>query len=202
MKPGKQTVIENCFIALYAIPHSVANPFYLWCGRPWYTCLELVEITFGKKERETANLEGPLAWQVLSLFFSPPPNLTLSPVLSLSLSRGFSSIFPVIGRISPEAESTTVLMLLQAEGGHKLWVSCLWHSSSWASSCWKVFCLQVHSERQDLRTWQMKVVGKRAWGCSMAAWVKIGTLHVETFQVKKKKIIDNYTLYLLQYLYI
>lgn len=105
-------LIENCFIALYAIPHSVANPFYLWCGRPWYTCLELVEITFGEKERETANLEGPLAWQVLSLSFSHPLPTSLSHLsfLSFSLSHCFSSIFPVISRSRTSPQKLRALL--------------------------------------------------------------------------------------------
>lgn len=135
----------------------------------WQAMVHLLRASgdyFWKKREKDSQSRGAISLTgSLSLFLTPsqPHSLTCPFSLSLSLSLLFVhfSCHKPLTNISPEAESTTVLMLLQAEGGHELWVSWIWHSSSWAGSCWKVFCLQVQSERQDLRTWKIKVVGKR-----------------------------------------
>lgn len=71
-------------------PILLPIPFIYGVAAPWYTCLELVEITFGKKERHSQSLGAIKLTGSLSLslfgFFSYSP-------LSISLARPCLCLF-------------------------------------------------------------------------------------------------------------
>lgn len=72
-------------------PILLPIPFIYGVAAPWYTCLELVEITFGKKERHSQSLgaiklTGSLSFSLSLAFFLIPlsPSLWPDPVFASS----------------------------------------------------------------------------------------------------------------------
>lgn len=88
--PACRLWLKIALLLYMRFPIQLPIPFIYGVEAPWYTCLELVEITFGKKERHSQslgaiNLTGSLSF-FLSLAFFLFPSLHLSaPTLSFSL---------------------------------------------------------------------------------------------------------------------
>lgn len=93
--PACRLWLKIALLLYMRFPILLPIPFIYGVAAPWYTCLELVEITFGKKERHSQslgaiNLTGSLSFS-LSLAFFLFPSLHLS-ALTLSFSLLPSSI--------------------------------------------------------------------------------------------------------------
>lgn len=88
--PACRLWLKIALLLYMRFPILLPIPFIYGVAAPWYTCLELVEITFEKKERHSQslgaiNLTGSLSFS-LSLAFFLFPSLHLSaPTLSFSL---------------------------------------------------------------------------------------------------------------------